>query len=282
LPGSGGQNEGVIERTKPSATAHPAKTSPHATDEPFSGDAAAQAGVAAVDRLAATLPAGVQVGVAVQDRATGKIFSGQLAAQPYYSASVVKLFLITQLLREKEAGTISLSSTDLYLMRRALSASDDNAMDELWEDFSGPSTLEEFIESLGLTETTAPTDVAQWGETLTTAHDVIMVYDYVLDKLAPADRDFVLDALGSAAPVGADGFDQSFGLLQPPRLATVKAKQGWMSYGSNYMLHTTGLLGSDNRYVIALMTVQPSAAGWDSARGIDNQAIDTLLHRHSG
>lgn len=219
--------------------------------------------------------------MAVQDRATGQTFASTLGQQPYYSASVVKLFLIAGILREKEAGALTLSGTDLDLMHRALSASDDNAMNELWEDFNGPSTLEEFIESLNLTETTAPTDIAQWGETLTTAHDVITVYDYVLNILAPPDRDFVLVALGAATADGADGFDQSFGLLQPPRLPTVKAKQGWMDYGPNYMLHTTGLLGSDDRYVIALMTVQPAAAGWDSARAIDNQAIATLLNRQS-
>jgi hypothetical protein len=271
----------VARVTAPASTARPPTATPTPTpaptSEPFTGDAAVQAGIAAVDRLDARLPASVEVGVAVQDRVTGKLVVGKYGGQQFYSASVAKLFLITELLHEKEAGEIQLTATDSYLMKRALSASDDAAMDSLWETFNGPQTLSELIESLRLTQTTAPTDTGEWGETLTTASDVIAVYDNVLDRLTAADRDFVVGALGAATDSGADGFDQAFGLLVPPRRADVKAKQGWMSYQSKYTLDTTGLLGSDNRYVVALLTTQSAAAGWDSARTVDNEATAALL-----
>lgn len=269
----------TAERVKapPSATRPTPSPSPSLTAEPFAGDSAVQAGIAAVDRLDARLPASVQIGVAVQDRASGKLMVGQYGDKQFYSASVVKLFLITELLHQKESGEIQLTSTDTYLMRRALSASDDAAMDSLWETFNGPQTLTELIDSLHLTETTAPTDTGEWGETLVTARDVIAVYDDVLTRLTTADRDFVVGALGAATDNGADGFDQAFGLLAPPRRADVKAKQGWMSYQSNYTLDTTGLLGSDNRYVVAVLTTQSAAAGWDSARSVDNGAVAALF-----
>lgn len=279
-------NSAVVRVKAPASAARPtpiptpspsSSPTPNPTAEPFASDAAVQAGIAAVDRLDARLPASVQVGVAVQDRATGQLMVGQYGDKQFYSASVVKLFLITELLHEKEAGEIQLTSTDTYLMRRALSASDDAAMDSLWETFNGPQTLTELIDSLHLTETTAPTDTGEWGETLITGRDVIAVYDDVLTRLTSADRDFVVGALGAATDHGADGFDQAFGLLAPPRRADVKAKQGWMSYQSNYTLDTTGLLGSDNRYVVAVLTTQSAAAGWDSARSVDNEAVAALL-----
>ncbi|HEX3812739.1 MAG TPA: hypothetical protein VHX59_07840 [Mycobacteriales bacterium] len=271
----------TVRPPAPTPTPTPTPTpAPTPTSEPFTGDAAVQAGIAAVDRLDARLPASVEVGVAVQDRATGKLVVGKYGAQQFYSASVAKLFLITELLHEKEAGEIQLTATDIDLMKRALSASDDAAMDSLWETFDGPQTLSELIESLQLTQTTVPTDTGEWGEMLTTSSDVIAVYDDVLDRLTTADRDFVVGALGAATDSGADGFDQAFGLLAPPRRADVKAKQGWMSYQSKYTLDTTGLLGSDNRYVVALLTTQSAAAGWDSARSVDNEAIAALLGRN--
>lgn len=255
------------------------KPTPTSVVEPFTGDTAVQSGVAAIDKVDAQLPAGIEIGVAVQDRTTGKVFAGKYADQQFYAASVVKLFLITEILTQREAGQAQVSATDVSLMQRALSASDDNAMDALWEQFDGPALISDLISALDLTETTAPTDTAQWGETLISARDTITVYDYVLTRLDTADRELILDALAAATPSGADGFDQSFGLLDRSLTPAAKAKQGWMSYGPEYLLHTTGLLGSDNRYVVAVLTSQPAAAGWDAARSTDDRAIAELLNK---
>lgn len=265
---------------EPTATLTPTPTPAPTTAvvEPFSGDTAVQKGVAAVDALDAQLPAGIEIGVAVQDRKTGKLIAGKYADQQFYSASVVKLFLITEILADREAGELQVSSADISLMKQALSASNDNAMDALWEQYNGPDLIADLISALHLTETTAPTDTAQWGETLITARDTITVYDYVLTRLDASDRSLILDALAVATPDGADGFDQSFGLLDRSLTPAAKAKQGWMSYGTEYFLHTTGLLGSDNRYVVALLTSQPAGSGWDAARTTDDQAIAALLN----
>lgn len=266
--------------TEPQRATPPPTSTPTPTPvvEPFSSESAVQRGVAAVDEFDARLPAGVEIGVAVQDRATGTLFAGKYADQQFYAASVVKLFLVTEILADRESGEVQVSAGDVSLMRRALSASDDNAMDALWEQFNGSDLISDLISALHLTETTAPTDPAQWGETLISARDTITVYDYVLTRLDPSDRELVVGALAAATPDGADGFDQSFGLLDRSLTPYAKAKQGWMSYGPEYLLHTTGLLGSDNRYVVVLLTSQPAAAGWDAARTTDDRAITALLH----
>lgn len=76
----------------------------------------------------------------------------------------------------------------------------------------------------------------------------------------------------AAQDYGADHFYQAFGLLQSPRSATVKAKQGWMIDGSTMILNTTGVLGSDNQYVVAILTKQPSAIGYAAGRAHVNLA----------
>jgi len=52
-----------------------------------------------------------------------------------------------------------------------------------------------------------------------------------------------MSALASAQNTGADGFDQSFGLLRSPGLSGVAAKQGWMADAGWEYLHSTGVVG---------------------------------------
>jgi len=53
------------------------------------------------------------------------------------------------------------------------------------------------------------------------ARDVVGVYQYALTQLSQIDQITVLGSLASAPDVGADGFDQAFGLLHGP------AHPGW-------------------------------------------------------
>lgn len=219
-------------------TPRPAHTATSHAPTPSPADTAdLAAGITAVDTLDAQLPAGVELGVAEQDRRTGQILTGKYGETPFYAASVVKLYCVAAILRQKENGSVALTSGDLTAIRLALSASDDAAMNELWEDFGGPELITQIIALARLHSTTAPVDIAQWGETLTTPEDAVAAYDYVLDELQPADREIILSGLAHATDTSADGFDQAFGLLAPPRLPAVKAKQGWIEYADQDYLH---------------------------------------------
>ncbi|MBN9111266.1 MAG: hypothetical protein J0I34_21080 [Pseudonocardia sp.] len=109
------------------------------------------------------------------------------------------------------------------------------------------------------------------------ARDVVAVYDDVLTGLSPASRAVVLDALGAATPEGADGFDQAFGLLDPEQGGGADAKQGWMYLGTDLYLHSTGLVGTDDRFVVAVLTVGPASAGADVGRRVGDQAVAAAL-----
>lgn len=235
------------------------------------------AAAAAVNQVDALDTASGQYGVAVLDRTSGAITMGRAGTTQFFAASVVKLYVVVDILHQVETGAVQLGAGDLDAINRALTRSDDNAMDELWEDFDGPAAVQQMIGLAGLHDTQLPSDPTQWGEVLISARDVLSVYRYALTALSPADSAFVFGDLANATDTGADGFDQAFGLLNPPRPATVKAKQGWMIYGSQMMLHTTGALGGRNQYVVVLLSTQPTAIGWAAGQQNVDQATSALL-----
>lgn len=263
----------LVART--AAVAAPAQpAAPPVEGTPPDDSAAAAARVAAatsaVDAVAAQSDA--EMGAAVLDRTTGRLAVGDQGATPIYSASVVKLYTVVDLLNRAHQGTITLTGDDRTDIDRALTLSDDDAMDALWDGFGGPDTVTGTIALAGLQDSRPPDDPSQWGETVISARDVVTLYDYVLGTMDTADRDTIMADLRAAADTGADGFDQAFGLIAPPRPDDVAAKQGWMWCGSDLYLHSTGVLPGD-RYVVAVLSRGPASAGEDAGRTLVTQAV---------
>jgi hypothetical protein len=273
-PSTGGTSLGtttIVGSAGPltTASAPPSTTSPTPTT-PSDDPALAANAVKAVDALQVS---GVQYGVAVLDRITGHETVGQEGDVGFYSASVIKLFVVVDLLHKAEQGELTLDANDQHDIQRALELSDDNAMDALWEDFDGPALVTEMIKLAGLHDTVLDTsDSGEWGETKISARDVLAVWQYALTRLSAKDSSLVINETHDAANNGADGFDQAFGLLEPPRPSTVKAKQGWMIAGSEMILNTTGVLGSDNQYLVAILTKQSAGIGYPQGRANVNKA----------
>ena len=108
--------------------------------------------ISAADLTAAAAAGGKSdVGVAVMDLDSGQVVSEQ-GDQPFYSASLSKLILAVDALQQP------LSDDDQDLIHRALSASDDNAMDVLWTRFDGMDAIGRVAAEAGLTGTHAPDD----------------------------------------------------------------------------------------------------------------------------
>lgn len=246
--------------------------------------ALARLAVEAVDELNGDQSAGdpddaALYAVAVYDRANHELVLGRYADTPIMSASVVKLFVIADLLHEQEQGRIAFDTDDRERIRRALSGSDDEAMDDLWAKFDGMHALSQIIGLAGLRDTSLPTDSDQWGESMISARDTVAVYRYVLTSLDPADRDFVLSALSQPTHYGlADGFDQDFGFLAAGvRPLHVAAKQGWLGYIPYHLLHTTALLGSREQYVAVILSRQSDDASYPDASANVTAAASDLL-----
>jgi hypothetical protein len=189
----------------------------------------------------------------------------------FYSASLSKLMLIVDML-DRDAD---LSTSDEQLIARALSVSDDNAMNALWSKYSGPAAMTRVANDLDMQDTSTPDDPSQWGETVVSPAGYARLYQHILTEMAPDDRDLIVNDLSAAQPKAADGFNQFFGLLGQP--AELYAKQGWMYYGSKLYLHSAGVVhNSTGDYVVVIMTVQPVASVNVAEAGVNNVAASML------
>ncbi|WP_219414879.1 serine hydrolase [Pseudonocardia nigra] len=244
----------------------PGPAVPPAPPEPLTGLAAAA--VQAAESAAA--PA-TELAVAVHDRATGETAVGSRGTEPYYTASLSKVVVIVDMLDRRHLEGLAVSDADLDLVRRALGPSDDSAMNMLWTRFDGAGAAGRLSSRLGLEGTSAPRDPSQWGEMSVPAADTVRIWQHILDEMPDTDRELLISAMAAAPTVAGDGFDQAYGLLAPavagPEGPGAVAKQGWMCcFSGQYYLHSTGAVGAEQRFVVALLTRVPRGPGWEAAR----------------
>jgi len=101
------------------------------------------------------------------------------------------------------------------------------------------------------------------------------VYQYVMNNLPPEDHTLVVDALAQAPQYAADEFDQYFGI--PDGLNVQWAiKQGWGNNAHAMVLHSTGLVGANWRYVVVLLTEHPLGSGWKTSAASVTAAAGAL------
>ncbi|MFI9813666.1 serine hydrolase [Saccharothrix variisporea] len=237
-----GSSDPVQVAMGPAPAAPPAQEAPHPvkprTAEAPDLDGAVEHAVADVGTL--------DLGLSVLDLETGAR-SGSRADVPFRTASLSKLIIAVDVLSRGDVD-----DEDRDRLRRALSLSDDEAMNALWDVHDGMGAVDRVSELVGLTTTHAPEDSSQWGDVVTSAEDLVRLYHYVLTALPESERDFIVSALTAAPRTAADGFDQDFGLLAPGLGAY--AKQGWMWYQpADLYLHSAGVVAG--RYVVVLLTV---------------------------
>lgn len=203
---------------------------------------------------------GADISIAVLDRTTGRLVtSGDGAAFPI--ASVAKLFIADDLLLQVAQGKTKLSPEDRQLLDTMLRASDDYAAELFWERGGGNAVVDRVIRRYGLRGTTVPYD-GKWFTTMSTTIDLVRYYDMLLDGsggLPPAQANTILADLAASAPVGVDGYPQRFGIPDGLFAEKVAVKQGWMCCwnGPNQVHMSTGVVGADRRYVIAIGSMQP-------------------------
>lgn len=245
-------------------------------DEP----AAAFSGLSERMRLATAnaARAGADVTITVLDRNTGQIISnGNGEAVPI--ASVVKLFIADELLLQESQGKTQLSPDDRKLLDVMLRSSDDSAAQVFWDRLGGSAVIDRVVARYGLTDTTAPVG-GKWDITLSTASDLVRYYDKLLSGtggLPPERADVILSNLARSTPTGIDGYPQRFGIPDGLFAEPVAVKQGWFCcWGGGNQLHlSTGVIGADRRYVMAIASLQP--VGEAAARATMTQVVKTMF-----
>ncbi|MEE4023633.1 serine hydrolase [Gordonia sp. PKS22-38] len=224
----------------------------------------AQSALTAAESAAAA--GDVDARIAILDRRHDHLATTDSATTPTLAASLVKLIVVVDILDRRREEGLAIGARDIQLINRALSVSDDQAMNELWTRFDGMGAIGRVAGRLGLEGTAPPPDVNYWGQATITASATATLLDHVLE-MPPPDRDLVIAALASAPPVAADGFAQDFGLLAPGLTDAVAAKQGWMCcVDDSAQLHSAGVIGPHGRFVVVVLGRLEPTADWEPAR----------------
>ena len=221
---------------------------------------------------------GADIETVVLDRNTGQtIFNG--ANKPFPIASVVKLFIADDLLLQESEGKAQLSAADRKSLDVMLRSSDDSAAQIFWDRSGQNAVIARIVARYGLTGTTAPYN-GHWDVTTSTASDLVRYYDMLLDGAGGLPReqaDIIIGNLARFTPTGVDGYPQRFGIPDGLNAEPVAVKQGWFCCwnGGNQLHVSTGIIGSDRRYVMAISSLDPT--GDAAARENITQAVKTMF-----
>lgn len=221
---------------------------------------------------------GADIETVVLDRNTGQIVSNS-DNKPYPIASVVKLFIADDLLLQESQGKTTLSPADHASLDLMLRSSDDGAAQNFWDRSGGSAIIARVKTRYGLGATTAPWN-GHWDVTTSTSSDLVRYYRMLLDGtggLPAAQANIIINDLAQSTPTGTDGYPQRFGIPDGLYAEPVAVKQGWFCCwnGANQLHVTTGAIGADRRYVMAIGSLEPDDAA--AARDTVTQAVKTMF-----
>lgn len=221
---------------------------------------------------------GADIGFTLLDRRTGEMVSGGDGGA-FPIASVAKLFIADDLLLQVAKGQRKLTPQERQSLDVMLRSSDDNAAEIFWSESGGNAIIGRVKARYGLSGTSAPYD-GHWWTTMSTTADLVRYYDMLLDGaggLPPEQAAVILSDLSASTPNGLDGYPQRFGIPDGLFAEPVAVKQGWMPgwNGNNWLHMSTGVIGRDRRFVIAIASMQPVDDA--SARNTLTQAIKTMF-----
>ncbi|CAM3075836.1 serine hydrolase [Saccharomonospora xinjiangensis] len=197
-----------------------------------------------------------EVGLMVFDRSRQAVTVTHDPDRQFTSASLVKLLIAFEAVEQGEPAA------QVHAM---IAESHDPLAGQFWVRYGGPDLVTRWAKRLGLHSTKAPDLPNMWGDTLTTAADVVAVYRYLLEEAPATTRDVVLPALRGATRMAHDGFDQYFGIPDAAGGVPFAVKQGWACCTDGTVLHTSGLVGADDRFIVAVLTRSARDAGYDTA-----------------
>lgn len=274
-----GQSEGAQSGpTTPTTTAAPVTTSgppptPARVADPFK-DLEARVRQATADAA----ESGANVEIVAMDRDTGEIVSNG-DDQPFPIASVVKLFIADDLLLQVSKGETTLTPADRKSLDVMLRSSDDSAAQIFWDRSGGNDVIARIKARYGLAETTAPYN-GHWDVTTSTSSDLVRYYDMLLDGTGGLPReqaDVIMGDLSKSTPTGIDGYPQRFGIPDGLYDEPVAVKQGWFCCwsGANQLHVSTGVIGADRRFIIAIGSLQPVDEA--TARDTMTQVVKTMF-----
>ena len=221
---------------------------------------------------------GATISLTLLDRSTGRVItSGDRA--PFPIASVAKLFIADDVLTQAVRRKAKLSATDRRELDVMLRSSADVPAGEFWKRGGGNAIIKRVADRYNLGSTTVPYD-GEWWNTMSTTSNVVRYYELLLNGAGglPAQQaEVILGDLAASTPIAADGYPQRVGIPHGLYAEPVAVKQGWMCcWAPDKQVHlSTGVVGSDRRYVIAVAAMQ--SADEKTARNTLTRIVKTMF-----
>lgn len=190
------------------------------------------------------------------------------------SASVVKVTILSALLRKAQEQHRHLTRTEAALAQEMITESDNAAASALWVDV-GRYDLQHFLNLAHMTQTYLGPG-PYWGLTQITAYNETLLLQLLLNRNAVLDtssRDYVLDLM--ARVIGSQRWGVPVGA---PTSLTVHVKNGWLPLHSHgWRIHSIGAFtGHGGGYSIVVLTQDNPSMDY----GIDTiEAIAKVINR---
>ena len=196
------------------------------------------------ERYAATRPG--TIGIVLHNRATGGTWRNANAHTDFPAASTIKLAMVADVMLRNDAGQISLGPYDWNLIYNILHESSDTAGDGLWFAFEDASFLGR-IQAFGMRTASFSQSPAYWGYMYCSPQDLDNLMNFILGKMPPRNRDYIVDHLRRVATI------QQWGVWGAGREDKPGNKDGWEDNGDVWITNTVGFAGPHERYTLAIM-----------------------------
>jgi Beta-lactamase enzyme family len=207
------------------------------------------------------------VGIAVDDRVNG--ITCKLHPHWHFdSASVVKVTILSALLRKLQQEHRSLTAAQRALATKMIEISDNDAATALWNE-TGRTALQHFLNLAGMKETQLGQG-GYWGLTQITAHDELTLLKLLTSKnsvLTTASRDYVLGLMAKVVSYERWGVPAG-----APTDVTVHVKNGWLPQPTHgWRINSIGSFsgaGRDYMIVVLSMDNPTMAYGVDTVQDV--------------
>ncbi|WP_226345766.1 serine hydrolase [Agilicoccus flavus] len=198
-----------------------------------------------------------EVSVAVRDRRTGAVFTYN-PGLTNCTGSIVKVMVLTAIIRDRRAGGRFLSAGQQRLAERMIRFSDNDATTSLLRQAGGRSALDRVARAAGMTSTRS---AGSWGRTATTAPDQLRLMDALVAPrstlLSARDRAYVLRLMGRVSP------EQRWGVGRVPAGVRAQVKNGWVPLSpKGWRVNSIGhASGAGRDYTMAVLSYRNASMG---------------------
>ncbi|GAA3450110.1 hypothetical protein [Dactylosporangium matsuzakiense] len=215
-------------------------------------------------------------GIIVRDRQSGTVFKAGNTTATTWTASTIKLAIATDLLERQQAKEITLDATDRGNLDKALINSDNDAATALWNKYAEAGTVAKYKTQYGMGSLAVVDGMETfWRNLRCSAEDLQSLMSYVLEKLDPTSRTYIVATLRKVAG------NQHWGVWAAGAGLKPGNKDGWVEKPVNgtdvWMTHTVGFAGDSERYVVAVVYEQKPGGSLEKGAHAVSDAVATYF-----